>query len=100
MSEYQLEANARNWIVNQESHNARIPYYALWREEDIERETIETRMSWWKDIHIKFERNAHICELAKQYMENFEKKMKQTADITSVTKDAYTSETGIDVTTY
>lgn len=100
MSEYQLEANARNWIVNQESHNAHVPYYALWREEDIEREKVEIRMLWWKDIHIKFKHNAEICELAKQYMESFEEKIRRTADVTSVTKDAFTSDTGLDVTMY
>lgn len=98
MTEYLLEANARNWIVNQESHNAHIPYYALWKEEDIERETVEVRMSWWKDIDHKFQHNTEICELAKQYMQIFEAKNKQTANVTSVTKDAYTSETGINVT--
>lgn len=97
MSEYQLEANARNWIVNQESHSSHIPYYALWREEDIERETFEARILWWKDVNIKFKRNTEICELAKQYMQIFEAKIKQTTNVTSVTKDEYTSETGVNV---
>ena len=98
MSEYVLEANARNWIVNHESHNSRIPYYALWREEDIERESVTTRMSWWRDVFLKFKHDREICELANQYIQDFEDIMKKMTDITSVTKDVYTSETGVDVT--
>lgn len=97
MLEYQIEANARNWIVDRESHNSRIPYYALWREEDIERESIQSRMSWWRDIDTKFKNDIDICRLAKQYMQAFEDKIKQMTDVTSVTKDVYTSDTGIDV---
>ena len=97
MSEYYLETEARNWIVNNESHHSRIPYYALWREEDIERESVETRMSWWRDIHLKFKNNTGIRELAKQYMQVFEDKIKQRTDITGVTKDVYTADTGVDV---
>ena len=74
MSEYHLEANARNWIVNQESYNSTIPYYALWREEDIECESFDTRMSWWKNVNAKFQQNKNISELAKEYLQILEDK--------------------------
>ena len=44
---YYLEANDRNAILT--SRHKRIPSYALWRDIDIEKETIDTRISWWKN---------------------------------------------------
>ena len=47
INNYYLESMDRNAILS--SCQGRIPSYALRRDIDIEKETIETRISWWQN---------------------------------------------------
>lgn len=42
------EARARNYALTQ--MHGRLPSYALWNMEDVERETLGTRWSWWNAL--------------------------------------------------
>ena len=42
----QEEATSRNTVLAEK--HGKIPSYALWREMDIDDETLETRIEWWK----------------------------------------------------
>jgi hypothetical protein len=39
------EAESRNSILD--SNHGKIPSYSLWTDQDIEKESIETRLDWW-----------------------------------------------------
>lgn len=44
---YYLEAMDRNAVLS--SCHGSIPSYALWRDIDIEKESIDTRIAWWQN---------------------------------------------------
>ena len=38
-------------------HNTRLPSYALWRDDDVVKETQAIKLAWWKDILKEYETN-------------------------------------------
>ena len=61
----QNEAFDRNAILTEK--HGKIPSYALWRDIDIENESINTRYNWWKnedcDSEIVISWKYHLCSL-------------------------------------
>jgi hypothetical protein len=65
------EANDRNAVLS--GQYSKIPSYALWMEYDIEKETQEERINWWKN----YENVDNIVwkTLANQWLEYFKEKI-------------------------
>ena len=68
MSEYEKEATDRNAILIEK--HGKIPSYGLWMENDIRKESLYSRLDWWKDLLFK----NH--ELATFWIDKLEKRLK------------------------
>jgi len=47
INNYYLESMDRNAVLS--SCHGPIPSYALWRDIDIQKESLDTRIAWWKN---------------------------------------------------
>ena len=49
-----IESELRNMVLCKECRGTSIKSYYFWREHDIEKESIENRIAWWKNLDSKF----------------------------------------------
>ena len=67
------EAESRNSILD--SNHGKIPSYSLWRDGDIEMETLETRLEWW--TYFENSKNDQIKLTVKYWITLIKKKISQ-----------------------
>ena len=82
---YENEATARNFVVFSECHT--IPSYALWSEDDIEKQTQSERLTWWKSVKQTFIHSSEVQNIAEFYIASLEMEEFKLLELTSVTKD-------------
>ncbi len=64
-----IEVEERNNILL-EQLNGRLPSYCVWTDEDVERETFETRKKWWEEISKTNKLSAKQKEIFKYLKDN------------------------------